>query len=242
MAVQCVNVVYYGEGSPLGLDKLDVELGPGDQVQWNFYNVPPRCMPFIYFPGKHHSASRQTFGPFQYLEPSVSTVVALGNSGHHGDYPYVAMILNKKRAVATSAGIEARIRNRSAPENTSPDALVRYDEKGFHVTPNDLKLERERTAIWYIEGIPEGHFVTFRFKGFRDRPMRGPFLSFSLSRGFHGAWLANGAGFLSSHLHLMPGQLQKPISYQVRLRDSYGRVVDGHDPVIEPLESPPGGG
>ncbi|HYO11837.1 MAG TPA: hypothetical protein VE685_01415 [Thermoanaerobaculia bacterium] len=254
MSVKPVNVTYHGNGVPLSVDPLDVVLADREQVQWRFHNLPANCIPFVFFP-EIPGASGQPFGPFQYLEPSVfrdsetgllvSRVLAIGNTGVHHEYPYTAMALDPSGAAATSHGHNARILNPSARENTSPDALVHYNseaepEHRFKVKPSPLVLEKERTAIWYVEGIPRDHFVSFHFDGFPEDPMKGPFLSFSLSRGFGSSWLANGAGFLSTLLGHETSQITAPIHYFVRLRNHLGEVVEEDDPVIEPLESPPG--
>jgi hypothetical protein len=243
MAVRTVNVTYNGSiHLDLWPDQGNVTLDSGDQVQWHFHSVPPGCPVFIHFPQSQASEPHQPFGPFQYLETSDSWVFGIGNNGNHHEHPYTAMILNSEGAVATSSHLPARILNPTAHEDTSPDALVRYNpedrERPFRVMPHRLKLEKERTAIWYIEGIPADHFVTFHFDGFQADPLRGPFLSFSWSRGFHSSWLANGAGFLFG---LDPSQIPNPIQYFVRLRNALGTVVHQEDPVIEPLDPPPSG-
>ncbi len=238
MPIKRIHVTYT-EGGPLAVDPLDVTLEAGDQIQWDFHNLPPYTLAFIFFPDNEAQALGQTFGPFQFLEPSSSTVMGIGSTGQQRDYPYYAMVLNQDRALATSAGASARIRN-AAPKDSSPDALIRYDAAAgsFQVTPSVLRLERDRTANWYITGIPLDHFVTFRFEDFLASPSETAFHSFSLSRGFHDAWVANGAGFLSDPLDsdLIPTR----VNYRVTLRDASGTVVATHDPVIEPLESPPG--
>jgi hypothetical protein len=233
-----INVIYHGVPQ-LELDLPDVTLESGDQVLWQFHKVPHGCPVFIFFPQSQTSGSHQPFGPFQYLETSVSSVLAIGNTGHHHEYPYTAMILGPDGPVATSAHTHALVRNPTAHEDTSPDALVLYKpedkERPFQVTPTLLKLETGRTAIWYIEGIPPGHFVTFHFEDFPNDPLRGPFSSFSWSRGFGSSWLANGAGFLNG---LDSSQIPNPIRYFVRLRDAQGNVLEVKDPVIEPLDPP----
>ncbi|HJX26961.1 MAG TPA: hypothetical protein VJ885_03550 [Thermoanaerobaculia bacterium] len=230
-----VNAIYDEESGALTLAPPEISLGGGEQVHWRFHNVPPGGQPFIFFPDHPLDLPRQPFGPFQYLEPSIHGVLGIGNSGRHRDYPYTAMILNLQGPLASATGL---IQNPMALENTSPDALIRYNPQATHpfkVMPQRLTLEKKRTAIWYIEGIPEGHFVTFQFDDFPEHPMRGPFLSFSFSRGFGNSWLANGAGFLFNE----PNTFLNPINYRVALRNAQGIVVHWDDPVIEPLESPP---
>lgn len=237
MSVTKIFVIYDAETGQLTLDKPVVDLASGDQIQWIFPNTPSHLLPHIYF-STQEGVEKELFGPFQYLEPFSDRLIGLGNSGEPGPYPYTVLLLNENGPVATSSGIEAIINNLSGLENTSPDALVRYEAESdphFLVEPFTLTLEWRRTAIWYIEDIPPGHFVTFRFNGFED-PMTGPFLSFSLSRGFGSSWLANGAGFLFDQ---DPLQLGPPISYRVTLRNSLGTVVAVKDPVIEPLGTPP---
>lgn len=240
MAVKTVNVTYNGEGQlELEQDKSNLELGIGDQVRWHFQgDFPLGCFPFIFF----QDQTDYPLGPFQYLEPSASGVLGIGNNGVLQDYPYIAMLLNQEGAVATSA--PAIIRNFIAPEDTSPDAVVSYqvveNSPRLQVTPSALVVERGRMAVWRFKDIPVNCFVTFNFPGYPD-PMKGPFLSISWSRDFNGSWLANGQGLLSAD----SSRNLAPIIYNVQLRDEEGKIVpmpipSNDDPVIEPLESPPG--
>jgi plastocyanin len=232
MSVQ-INVTYDELNERLDLVE-EVEIGPGDSVEWVFSSVPAGLLPFVHFPSEVDLEGQQ-FGPFQYLEPSPTGVVALGNNGKARHYEYIVLLLDTHGARATSTGSH-RIVNSSTMEDTSPDATVHYDPEQnlVAVHPPVLHLQPGRTAIWYITGVPLGHFVTFHFDGF-PKPMTGPFLSFSMSRGFNRSWLANGADFSGA----LAGQSQ--VMYHVRVRNAQGIVVGSGDPVIDPLGSPPNG-
>jgi hypothetical protein len=125
--------------------------------------------------------------------------------------------------------------------DTSPDAIVQFEpaapsesEPTLLVTPNSLSVEVMRTATWHIKGVPAGHFVTFRFD--IERPLTGPFSSFSLSRGSGDCWRATGTDFLFDH---PSSPLPSSIVYFVSLRDAEGNELATADPVIEPLGTPP---
>jgi hypothetical protein len=213
--------------------KEQITIGPGDAVQWIFIGTPDDCLAFIHFETEGH----ERFGPFQYREPAATGLIAMGNSGILGTYGYTALILGDEEAVATTTASLAIV-NTSAVLDTTPHLTVSYhpdavlpNEKVV-VDPDRLLLEQGRTAIWNIfpENIPSDHFVTFHFDLFPATPMTGPFQSFSLSPAPDGSLVARGENFSATD----------QVPYHVRIRDAQGRVVGAGDPVIEPLESPPG--
>jgi hypothetical protein len=222
-----------GELTP---DQIIFDRANGEVIQWDFPDAPDHLVPHIYFHPDPGTEEHELFGPFEYLEPSPRCLIGMGNFNRAKLYRYTLLLLDETSAAATS-GPHCHINNLLSEENTSPDALVTFDEEAtqpFKVIPPILTLEVKRTAIWYIKHVPPGFFVTFRFPEFQDQA-KGPFLSFSLSRGFNGAWLANGAGFLWDRL---PGQIPPSIHYRVTLRNAAGDVEHVHDPVIEPLGPP----
>jgi hypothetical protein len=232
-----VHVTHNQQTGALELDE-EISIDVGDSVEWDFsqVNIAESHLAFVHFDPAGLTEEQQRFGPFQFLEPTRQAVLALGNDGHSRTYEYSVMILDGDGVLAASAGSH-RIVNLATDADTSPDATVTYHPEAppherIHVNPLNLSLETGQTAIWYIlpENMPTGAFVTFHFDDFPE-PMTGPFQSFSMSRGFAGAWLANGVTF-------SPGA-RTTVQYHVRLRAADGTVIDGGDPVIDVLGGPP---
>lgn len=236
MAIHTITVTYDAQTNQLGLQdpqQATVSIGPGDAVKWVFIGTPENCLAFVHFAPLNGA----WFGPFQFLEPSPTGVVATGNNGSPATYEYTAMILGDSGPLTPQVSMS--IINTSTQVDTSPHAFVSFNpnaeqiDQRVLVNPPHLWLEGGGTAIWHIslENFLPGQFVTFHFDGFPATPMIGPFQSFSLSPGIGGSLVARGAGFSSSN----------PVSYHIRVRNSDSSLEGSGDPVIEPLESPPGG-
>lgn len=238
-----IHVTYDEETGTLTLDQPHIDLPPKQAVQWLFSsNTPGHALPHAVFQpvaGQPFPVEGEQFGPFQYLEARTHTLTALGNIGKHFTYHYTLLLLDENGPLATSK-VPISINNQGV-EDTSPDALITYHpddpdpEKQLIVSPPSLRVQPGRTVIWYIKGIPLGHFVTFRFLN-SPHPLTGPFSSFSVSRGFGNAWLANGADIR------FPDEQHPLISYHVTVRDALGNLVAWDDPTIEPLGPPPNTG
>jgi hypothetical protein len=231
-----IEVALDEQTNQLTPDLLEINLDLHDEVHWIFPSTSH--IPHIHFPAGDSHNNRQ-FGPFQYIERSSGGLVALGNTGFAGSYPYILTLLDEDGPVFTSA--EVVITNLASTPDTSPEAVIQYQPPVVQglpptllVTPNPLSLEVGRTATWRIKGIPAGHFVTFRFDDVH--PATGPFASLSLSRGVGDCWRANATDFLFDLAPLIP--LPAQISYHVALRNAQGQVLVSHDPVIEPLGPP----
>lgn len=213
-------------GNVLTVSSPQIELHPGEAVEWNFPELALDELAFIHFDHLDHPET-EPYGPFQCLEPSRTNVRGLGNTGQPGEYRYTAFVLNHQGVVAASDG-HAKILNLSAEVDTSPEATIRCDATGLHVDPPRLRVDDGQTALWYITGLPAGHFVTFRFDvSTGEDPLTGPFDSFQMSRGISAGQVATGSKFNGS----------SAITYRVRLHRPDGSIRHEHDPVIEP---PPG--
>src|SRR6185295_9466244 len=225
MSVEPITITVTINGENLEVVPEEVTIGAGDAVEWVFVGIPENCLAFVHF----ETEGDELFGPFQYLEPAPTGVIAMGNSGTTGTFGYTALVLSDQDAVATSTGSLSIINTSSVPD-TTPHAAVTFNplaQTPFDVDPQILLLEQGRTAVWYIspENILPDNFVTFHFAGFPATPMTGPFQSFSMSPGLNGAVVARGEGFSST------GTVQ----YFVRVRNAQGGVVAQDDPVIEPV-------
>lgn len=213
-----------------GSDMVAIEAG--DAVQWVFIGLPANSLPFIHF----ESEGDELFGPFQYLETSAAGVIAMGNTGAAGTFPYVAMVLSD--GGASTSSIPLSIINSSTLPDTTPHALVTFNpeaDPAVSVTPTTLQLGQGQTAIWHVcsQNMPADHFVTFLFDGFLAQPMLGPFNSLSWNPAIDGAMVARATSFSAS----------RSISYAVQVRNGEGAVVaQSTDPVIDPLGSPPWAG
>lgn len=212
-------------GTELTVSNPQVPLEAGDWVVWHFFGLDLHEMAYIHFHSLEHP-----YGPFRALEPSSFHVRGLGNSGRPGEYPYTAFILNDERVVASSRE-PVNVQNLSATEDTSPVATIQCTENSLHVEPLTLKVEKHRTALWYVTGLPPGHFISFHFEDFQD-DMVGPFTSFAFYNISGESRVAIGANFQDP----TNGQ----VHYRVRLRSPDGSVLAGKDPVIEPPGWPPG--
>lgn len=237
MAIHTINVGFDAQTNQFALQdpqQTTVTLAAGDAVEWVFDTPPSNCLAFVRFETQEDG----WFGPFESLTPSPERVTATGNNGIPGSYAYTLMILddNGVRATATTS---LTVENTSTQVDTSPRATVFFNpsiedlNQRVIVTPNDLAVGQGQTAIWHIypENILPGHFVTVHFDGFPEKPMLGPFQSFSMSPGF-GALVARGENLAT--------ESASQITYHVRVRNSNGTIVGSGDPVIEPLDSPPG--
>ena len=234
MANQTVTVTFNGNGEPLGINPLQVNLGAGDSVTWNFQNIPLESLVYIYF----NDPPGQPFGPFVALKPVNNTVTGIGNSGQTGSYSYTAMVLNQNGPLAISERVNASVENTSDATDTVFEAigLITYnpeDSPPLQVSPSPLNLGSLQRATWLIEGLPEEAFITFHFDGFPD-PLTGPFTTFLLSQAFGTTRLAVGTG-----LDIPPETQGNPVPYFVEVRDPLGAVIASDDPVIEPLGTPP---
>jgi hypothetical protein len=236
MANHQVLVTYNGEGAPLGIGEPLIDLEAGDTVEWVFQNVPLGDLVYIHF----NDPSNQPFGPFQALQPAGNSVKGIGNSGVPGAYSYTALVLDQSGPIAISE-VTASIINLSIVMDTVSETLgsivyIPGDPPAVQVKPHILRMQGRDTAIWLVEGLREDFFLTFRFDDFPDS-MTGPFRSFSLSRAFGTTRLAIGTNF-DGDLRTQ-GEPLAQITYFVEARDSQGVVIASHDPVIEPLGSPP---
>lgn len=231
-----IKVTYVAGSTSLEVSPATVALQPGQPVHWQFENVPKNYLAFVHFPVPLGSTLPTPFGPFQYLEPTCSSVLGIGNTGVRGDYRYTAMVLNRKKARAKGEGT---IQNGKGGKDTSPDALVIYDpsKSSLEVKPYTLRLAKGRRAIWYIQGIPSNHFVTFEFPGFENR-MTGPFTHLSLSRGDGSACLVTGIGFRVADQTEVHEEVDD-VTYCIQVRKPDGSLAGGEDPVIESV-GPPG--
>jgi hypothetical protein len=232
-----VSVTFNGSGFPLSINQPVIDLQNEDTVEWIFQSLPSGCMGYIVF----NSPSCQPFGPFQALKNSVGVVTGIGNSGILGEYSYTALVLDPNDSIASSEGTVTRITNSSEVMNTVSNALgwavyTPGDPPTIKVAPENLRAGGLQTIVWLIEDVPTDFFVTFRFEDFSD-PLTGPFSSFLLSRSYGTTRLAVGTGF-DAGLRIQ-GNLEGSIRYFVEVRDPQGTVVAFHDPVIEPLGSPP---
>jgi hypothetical protein len=233
-----VTVTYNGEGVPLSIDNSITDLSFGDTIQWNFPGLPPGLQGYIYF----NDPPNQPFGPFVTLQSSSgNTVTGSGNSGIPNVYSYTALVWNQSGPVASSQE-RAIVNNLSDMMDTVSTALawVFYtpgDPPVVMVGPARFRPGSLKTLIWLIENVPEDFFVTFHFYQFADS-MTGPFSTFSISRAFGTTRLAVGTDFGAGSR--TTGSSEDNIPYFVEVRDSQGVVVaSSHDPVIEPLGTPP---
>lgn len=227
MALPNVHKIFVTRsGGQLSLSQSLIQLqNPADVVDWSFDGVGPQELSFICF----HSVGG-TLGPFQTTEPERERIRGLGNNGLVDVYRYTAFILNDEGVAAQSDGT-ASIANLSSTTNTSPSATVLCQEDLLFVAPEALQVEKGGTAIWYVQNLPPGHFVTFEFEPVLslEDALIGPFESLTVSRGLGDAQITIGAGLKIMH--------PQKVRYHVRLRRPDGTVVTGADPVIEP---PPG--
>jgi hypothetical protein len=237
MSLIQINIVFNEQTEQLEVSPAQVNLNHGDVVHWVLSGERhDDRFPQIIFQTQANAQGQQ-FGPFEYLEPSLSGVIGLGNTGHSGSYPYTVLLLDEHGPVGTPAS--ASIDNASSLLNTSPQAIIRFDSETqkLNVEPPHLLVELKHTAIWHIQGIPQDCFITFHFDD-PAHPIEGPFLSFSLSRDLEDSdrWLATGTGLL---FDVEPSLLPFSIGYSVALRDAQGNVLTHTpDPVIEPLGPP----
>ncbi len=216
-------------GEELAISNPQVPLEAGDWVVWRFAGLAIDEIACVHFHSLEHP-----YGPFQALEPSSFHVRGLGNSGIAGEYPYTAFILNEQGVVARSTE-PASVLNLSTTEDTSPVATIHCTEDSLHVEPPFLKVEIDRTALWYVTGLPPGHFITFQFEGFQDE-MVGPFSSFAFLNISGASRVAIGANFSGP----LEGSIDGRVFYHVSLRRPDGTVLASDDPVIEPPGWPPG--
>ncbi len=223
-----VEVTFVAEQVPLEVDPDQVDLETGKPVAWAFNNVPDGDLPFIHF-----DAVDNPFGPFQFLEISASGMTGLGNTGAAGEHAYTALLLRQAGPVAASDS-NTSVDNEGTGADTSPFALVIFDPNAsppvLTVDPSPLRVQTGGTAVWYIRGLPEDHFITFDFEHSNEN--RGPFSALLLSRDFDGGRrLVIGTG----------STLAQPDSvvYHLRVRDADGVTVASSDPAIDPLGPPP---
>jgi hypothetical protein len=232
------EIVVTRNGGELTLSHQQRELQAGDWIVWSFVGLNLHELPYIHFHPTELPEDRR-FGPFQYLEPSNSEnspgpqLRGIGNSGHIGTYPYTAFILTEQGVAAQSDGLSSIV-NLSSQVDTSPVATILCHNDTITIAPNPLKVELGRPALWYITGVPEGHFVSFRFENFPDE-MIGPFSSFGYSRGIGEPYLAIGTNYGGPHDGPPTGQ----VHYRVALRRPDGSILHHEDPVIEPPGWPP---
>ena len=213
----------------LSLSPSQVTLtGPEDLVDWSFESpLGDQELVFVLF----HSPEGQPFGPFQTLEPENQRIRGFGNNGIVDEYNYTIFVLSNEVVVAQSDGTDS-VANTSSEVNSSPSATVLYAAGGLVVSPHRLQVETGRTAIWYVENLPDGHFVTFEFDAIQnphDDVLIGPFASLVVTRGLGNAQVTMGVDFR--------GDYPQTYIYHVKLRRPDGSVVTRTDPVIEP---PPG--
>lgn len=229
-----VPVTFHGPGIPLTIDpqKLHVDLEAGGLIQWQFVAAPGETLENLLV----HIQFESSFGPFQGLTSSGTSVSGKGNTGVAGEHRYTAMVLCTSGWVATSGTTEAVVDNLSEARDTSPHAVVIYDPvgKALGVTPGTLGVQFDQTATWHIEGVPADHFVTFQFPNFSDQ-LAGPFSVFSLERNV----IPGSPVLLASGELYQPGNAQSPITYLIQVRDASGTVIASDDPLIATLGDPP---
>jgi hypothetical protein len=207
-------------------------------IVWRFHGLPEGCLPYVKF--------ASGFGPFRalrsYQGPDIAQPV-LVSKGHlartspDGDrHSYTVMILQPEAElpVATATGT---ILNLADSDDSSPDVLVTcaYDPVKVTVYPEALRLNEGDTANWRVTGLRDGDFATLQFlpaEGSPD-PMRGPFMSFSLLPGEGSEVRATAMGFVAG-----AAAPPRSFTYQIRVRDKDGKLLDGHDPTIDNIGPP----
>ncbi len=214
-----------------------------DWIVWRFHGLPGGCLPYIKF--------ASGFGPFRALrsyqgpdvaQPTLISKGHLARTSAGGDrHSYTAMVLDPaaELPVATATGT---LLNLAESDDSSPDVLVTctYDPENpedvkITIYPEALRLNEGDTASWRVTGLRDGDFATLQFlpaEGSPD-PMRGPFMSFSLLPGEGSDVRATAMGFVA-------GATTAPrrFTYQLRVRDKDGNLLDGHDPTIDNIGPP----
>lgn len=229
-------VVNYTEGSSsLSIEPHDPTIKDLDWVWWRFAGIPSYAYGIILFDAG--------LGPFQtvrsYRDPN-QWLLAKGNTGIQGHYPYRAHVIVPGESTARASG-EGVIRNEAVHENRSPKVHVTYlppvtpgAEGTLEVKPFPLQLFDGDTAIWEVENLPLGSFLNFKFDGILSPPS-GPFaavytiLEHSSERKIHGTGFA------------VAGQSEVQFVYELELRNEAGQIIARTDPQIDRLPPPPDG-
>ena len=247
MAPQIVTVTYDSNSNTLTLapSKVNLDLNPGDVLEWEFLNVPSDCVPGILFEQKS-GVSGSAFGPFQALLLVGDTVVGRGNLGTSGTtYTYNAQLLDAKGIRTTSAGTGA-VQNLVSTPDMSPITMISttvdLTRNPVQVTIEDdikpLRLFEGDTAIWYVSGLPADFFVNPVFTLLSGDSAVQPFRYVLFNRGVDG----EGSAVLQViGVDFQPGTTNS-FTYKVQPRNFSGSVngpVD--DPQIDNLGPPPQG-
>lgn len=228
------------EGSTLTLHPNPITLEDGDWVQWEFSGLAQGEFGFISF-----APPLPRLGPFYSLRSCGDNLfLGKGNKGTPGDFPYTALVLQLDKDNATASG-SGTINNRSEQKDTSPDVEVSFKNNVLTVSPDPLRLNAGDTATWRFVNLPPDAFVCFKFGSVTDPQGKavqgtdgasGPFLAFNACRvDASGVVEASGMGFTAAiPAEQRPGQF----TYHLQLRDWNGKLLAGHDPIIDNLGPP----
>jgi hypothetical protein len=221
----------------------DVDLSPGDILEWIFEGVPSDCVPGILF--EHQlDVPGAAFGPFQALMLIGNTVVGRGNLGISRVYEYHAQLLDVNGVRTTSEDVGV-VHNQVSIPDMSPITVIPCQiitEQGVtkvHIGDIDtLKLFVGDTAIWYVSGLPSDAFVNLIFLLSSGDSVTQPFRYVLFDRGVDG----EGSTVLRViGVDFEPGTTDS-FTYAVQVRNFPGQVIHpGDDPQIDNLGPPPQG-
>lgn len=247
MATVTVTVTYDANSNTLTLDpsKVNVDLNPGEPLEWDFLNVPSNCVPGILFV-QESGVSEPAFGPFQALLLQGNSVVGRGNLGTFGVfYSYNAQLLDVDGVKVTSAS-NGTVHNLISVPDMSPITVIpcqtSFNSSGQQVVSigiiDALNLFVGDTAIWYVSGLPTDAFVNFVFTLPSGDSAIAPFSSLIFNRG------VEGEGSLAVQVigvDFQPGGTDS-FTYKVQVRNFFGDVIPPtDDPQIDSLGPPPQG-
>jgi plastocyanin len=229
-------------GSVLTVDPDLLDLQDGDWVEWKFWGLEEGEFGFISF-----QPEAGKFGPFHSLRShGTDSFLGKGNKGEAGrDFSYAALILNLEKDHAAASG-SGTIHNSVSKKDTTPDIKVIYNERAntITVTPDEVSLNVGDTATWYFEGVPPNAFVCFKFGSATaadGTPIEemdgacGPFVAFNACKDEGGTVQASGMGFVAA---IPPDRWARQFQYHLQVRDWDGRLLAGHDPIIDNLGPP----
>lgn len=246
MTVHKVSVTFNpNHSNPLTVDPPNVDLQEGDQVFWQFNELPPGCVGGIHF--------EQPLGPFSSIQlVDRRQFLGVGNVGlpqgaASVPFRYRAQVLTASQPLAVSSEPLPTITNLPQPQDTSPQIIVQIDSSTRQPTAQqqNLSLNIGDTATWHIFGLPADHFVTLFFPGHPDEPLLGPFRAAFWTRAVTGDDMNEIRGSASGFgLRLnQPLATGAQITYNIQVRSADGAVVGSDDPVIDNLGEPvPTGG
>lgn len=226
----------------LELHQKTLDLEAGDWVEWKFHGLSQGEFGFISF-----KPEAGKFGPFHSLRShGTDSFLGKGNKGEgEKTYDYLALILNLNDDKAAASG-NGTIHNHVSQKDTTPDIKVIYDEQAKTITviPNEVCLNVGDTATWYFEGVPHHSFVCFKFGSATaadGTPVEemdgasGPFVAFNACKDEAGMVQASGMGFVAA---IPPYRWARKFQYHLQVRDWDGRLLAGHDPIIDNLGPP----